>query len=777
MEHYRSKHRATAISSADTHCIFLDVRAYQCWCYECDDMICPPLFIELEPETVTKATQAREGDAQTASSVATATSSGRRRTAGSRASSTFILPPGAVGLYNLGNSCYMNAAIQCLLNCPSIMGFFLHCAPFIYRHGHHRIAESFQKLVESIFLPNTPVVSPSRLVREVKMINPMFHGYTQQDTMDFVRCVFERLHEELGYTTNVHAHVICKETSSTEKLEDSDGSNLNNGNSPRRRSSRLATKTETETAAAIPSRQGGSLLSLKAKEIPRHRSLVSDTFGGILRSEIHCQECNCISVKDDPFYDVSIQICATPDGPKPPSKSSLAYIGNFFNTLGESIGLNGKPVKLETCLSAFCAPETLEGKDRYRCERCSRLVRSKKSLKFKELPQVLVLQMKRFRHESYFSSKIGTHVIFPTDCLDLTPYLHDAASESTRQETRYYLTGLISHRGTFGGGHYVAYCRHSTTGQWLELDDSIVSLVNEEDVAKVQAYILFYSLVDWNARKEREEWAPTIRDDPLVVEGEEAKEKEKEEKEKDKKESEFSTETKPNNLRTSPRLERRKRASQQPSPGVYVSKQWLNRWATMAHPGPIDNGELLCSHGALAPEKTVDPRDLVQFVPQSTYDFLVLRHGECSGREPAREHTPCRQCIEEERAIDERRKREERDIQALDTSTIKAGELWYLISADWLVAWGQFKTGTGPPPGPIGNDRLMVDETNPRPNLIRGTHYRGINRRVWEYFVRAYGGGPTIVRKTINIYAAAPDLGSNEAGATSEDLYVDVVGH
>lgn len=729
-------------------------------------MICPPLFVELEPESVANATQSRDGDAQTVSSVATAASSGRRRTAASRASSTFTLPPGAVGLYNLGNSCYMNAAIQCLLNCPSIMGFFLHCASFIYRHGHHRIAESFQKLVESIFLPNTPVVSPSRLVREVKMINPMFHGYTQQDTMDFVRCIFERLHEELGYTTNVHAHVIRKDISSEKSVEDADGPTPNNnGSSPRRRSSRLATKMETETTTtttAIAARQEDNPISLKTKEIPRHRSLISDTFGGILRSEIHCQECNCISVKDDPFYDVSIQICATSEGSKPPNKSSLAYIGNFFNTLGETIGLNGKPVKLETCLSAFCAPETLEGKDRYRCERCNRLVRSKKSLKFKELPQVLVLQMKRFRHESYFSSKIGTHVIFPTDSLDLTPYLHDAASESTRQETRYYLTGLISHRGTFGGGHYVAYCRHSTTGQWLEFDDSIVSTVSEEDVAKVQAYVLFYSLVDWNARKEREEWAPTIRDDPPPVEREEP---------------EPSTETPSNGLRTSPRLERRKRASQQLRPGVYVSKQWLNRWATMAHPGPIDNGELLCTHGALAPEKTVDPCDLVQFVPQATYDFLVLRHGECSGREPAREPTPCHQCIEEERALDERRKREERDIQALDTSTIKAGEFWYLISADWLVAWGQFKMGTGPPPGPISNDRLMVDETNPRPNLIRGTHYRGINRRVWEYFVRAYGGGPIIIRKTINIYAAAPDLGSNETGTTSEDLYVDVVGH
>jgi ubiquitin carboxyl-terminal hydrolase 20/33 len=397
----------------------------------------------------------------------------------------------------------------------------------------------------------------------------------------------------------------------------------------------------------------------------------------------------------------------------------------LFSSLGESMGLNGKPVRLETCLAAFCAPETLEGKDRYKCERCNQLVDSRKTLKFKELPQVLCLQLKRFRHESYFSSKIGTHVFFPIDNMDMSTYLHSAASDETKRETRYYLSSVISHRGTFSGGHYIAYCRNLVTGQWLEFDDSIVTVVSEEEVSKVQAYALFYSLVDWNARSEREEWIATINEaDPKGTEG------------------------------------------------VYVSREWYNRWLTMADPGPLDNGELVCSHGSLFCEKLVNPSDLVQFIPTSVYSALASRHGEISNMPPLKDPSNCQQCIDEEDALNARRKREEKDIQALDTSKIELGEFWYLISSEWLVSWGQFKSGTGAPPGPISNDHLMRDN-EPRLNLLRGAHYRGVNRNVWQYFYRIYGGGPMLVRKSINIYG--PSLEDQQVDSTDE-MYVDVVG-
>ena len=38
---------------------------------------------------------------------------------------------GESGLVNLGNSCYMNAAVQCLLHCPSLAQYFLKVSPLV----------------------------------------------------------------------------------------------------------------------------------------------------------------------------------------------------------------------------------------------------------------------------------------------------------------------------------------------------------------------------------------------------------------------------------------------------------------------------------------------------------------------------------------------------------------------------------------------------------------------------------------------------------------------
>ena len=40
---------------------------------------------------------------------------------------------GLVGLSNLGNTCYMNSAIQCLSNTPALTKFFLSCPDLVPR--------------------------------------------------------------------------------------------------------------------------------------------------------------------------------------------------------------------------------------------------------------------------------------------------------------------------------------------------------------------------------------------------------------------------------------------------------------------------------------------------------------------------------------------------------------------------------------------------------------------------------------------------------------------
>ncbi len=820
---------------AGGHNIAINVPGLHCWCYACDDLVVPPLF-----ERLARNFEAEGGSGSGASSGANGGASLQQPSKSSLANRAKMTrsavthpPPGVVGLYNLGNSCYMNAAIQAILAVPSIMGFFQSPAPAILatRRGNRRISEAMAKLVEAIHSAKMAVLSPTRLVREVKLVNPMFHGYTQQDTMDFVRCIFERVHDEL-------------------RTRMSPGSADGNLERPAAGGAVQRGEPDGVTKKATADRQEA------------FRSIISDTFGGVMRSEILCLTCKNISIKDEPFFDISVQLAGVPDvtalGGKPshhssgattslspteshsslassasgnvrgassgisdiametvtshsrPSSPSGAFGGlfnNIFSSIGESMGMNGKPVLLESCIASFCAPERLDGRDRYRCERCATLVPSQKTLRFKSLPQTLCIQIKRFKHESYFSSKLSTHVIAPLDederPLEMGPFMcehgngGEQAPPSAGQGTQYAIAAIIGHRGTFGGGHYVAYCKHPALGCWLEFDDATISIVPEGDVAKVQAYVLFYRLLSATPEEASLQThavelvsrglartSVTPPDDSMMndASSEAAEGDGGEGREDDAKEE----------------------------PLIYISREWINRLCTLTWPGPLDNGEFMCAHGGLQPDKAVEPLALLHGVSSQTYDELVGMYGVVSDAPPLVETRACAICLEEERILDERRAREEQQVQALDTSTIKGDEVWFLISSEWLISWGQFKNGLAGPPGPISNEILLAplrgaspasaDSTDeptmpdvagdgdqrPRSNLSRGTHYRGINSRVWKYFLAAYGGGPPIIRKSINIYgppsvdpeessgSSSPPLPSPPGGG--DDVFVDVVG-
>lgn len=134
---------------------------------------------------------------------------------------------------------------------------------------------------------------------------------------------------------------------------------------------------------------------------------------------------------------------------------------------------------------------------------------------------------------------------------------------------------------------------------------------------------------------------------------------------------------------------------------------------------------------------------------------------------------PCSQCLENRNLLDVRRKKEADDLMALDSASIPAGQHWYLISQPWLSRWLRFKSNaTDDLPGPIENRVLFEDDacTQPNQGLQRGAHYRGVNRDVWRYLHAVYGGGPAVVRTTINLYSAPVMLPEDSPGNSDVDI-------
>ncbi|XP_055791666.1 ubiquitin carboxyl-terminal hydrolase 20-like isoform X3 [Salvelinus fontinalis] len=109
-----------------------------------------------------------------------------------------LKPRGLTGMKNIGNSCYMNAALQALSNCPPLTQFFLDCSGLVRTDKKPALCKSYQKLISELWHKKRPsYVVPTSLSQGIRLVNPMFRGYAQQDTQEFLRCLMDQLHEEL----------------------------------------------------------------------------------------------------------------------------------------------------------------------------------------------------------------------------------------------------------------------------------------------------------------------------------------------------------------------------------------------------------------------------------------------------------------------------------------------------------------------------------------------------------------------------------------------------
>ncbi|KAG5457911.1 MAG: hypothetical protein BJ554DRAFT_1968 [Olpidium bornovanus] len=432
---------------------------------------------------------------------------------------------------------------------------------------------------------------------------------------------------------------------------------------------------------------------------PTPQSIISDIFEGVLESRDY--------VKEERFYDLSIQIDkrhrlagAEIVAKEKPAGFLGAWTGHIGNLANSSAAFGLRDISADALLVLFTnsaggrsGTQSPSAPLQLNCARSASLPSVRSSA------QTLMIHLKRFRYDSYFSSKITTHVQFPTKDLDMRPFVKTVAGEAGPEITKYDLYALIHHRGGLGGGHYVAYALSPVNNTWYEYDDSYVTAKDEAEVSRLEAYVLFYRRRMPAAREqERQEVLADIErahvrlscgvavPNPVVAGATEFDDPQ------DAADGDGHTSPK-----TRPDL-------------VWISRLWFNRGLHMADPGPISNYDFTMSFAAI---RSSDSRDVL--------------------------------ALAEERELRARRKREEQDILAVDSSSLADGHCWFLISADWLKTWHAFKAG-GSDPGRIRNSHFLHADGSPRKRMRKGLDYRGVNQLVWEYFHGIYGGGPACVR-------------------------------
>ncbi|RWW27969.1 hypothetical protein GW17_00007567 [Ensete ventricosum] len=189
-----------------------------------------------------------------------------------------------------------------------------------------------------------------------------------------------------------------------------------------------------DTMQSVCLKEAGAKPDVLAEET----TLIQQTFGGYLQSNIRCYRCKSNSKRCERMMDLTVEI-------------------------------HGDIATLDEALSCFTSPEILDGKNKYECDRCKSREQARKRLSILEAPNVLTIVLKRFQSGKF--GKLNKAVRFP-EHLDLARYMSgDDASPM------YQLYAVIVHKDVMNAsfsGHYVCYVK-DTQGKWYKIDDSKVS--------------------------------------------------------------------------------------------------------------------------------------------------------------------------------------------------------------------------------------------------------------------------------------------------------------
>ncbi|KAJ2598765.1 ubiquitin-specific protease doa4 [Coemansia sp. RSA 1721] len=362
---------------------------------------------------------------------------------------------GATGLKNFGNTCFMNCVIQCLIGTGPFCRYFLQgnwkkdLVRDSKKKSYSEVAVEFARLVDNMWRGQYGSLSPIGFRSAVGNCSAQFKGNDQEDAQEFASFLLDALHESLN---RVH---------------------------PRPPPDRDLTPEEEYQFEQLPDFQQANIQW--ERYIRRNWSIMTSIFQGQIQSRLTCLSCNSTSTTYYTFTELSVPIPSA--GSKPAGATAL---------LRKSTARNGAatPVSIYQCLNAFAETETLDGENKWNCPRCRTKRKATKRLLVSRLPMVLVVHLKRFSTIGHFREKLETNVVFPTQQLQMDPYvINDVRSQSP---TRYNLYAVANHYGSLSAGHYTASVFNGLRGQWNYFDDTRVSPIAEDKVATPAAYLLFF---------------------------------------------------------------------------------------------------------------------------------------------------------------------------------------------------------------------------------------------------------------------------------------------
>lgn len=227
------------------------------------------------------------------------------------------------GLPNLGNTCYMNSALQCINSCDEFLCFFdeflLNSLTEEAHASHHpqagRKTAAWKVVAEWIrlmlALQNGECASALRLKNALGEVSAIYRGYEEQDSHEFINYLMDTIHEETKCRVGADGQCLNGPCPNGEQCIDRNGwervpfpveviGEQHREIVVERRREGRSSGPEDSLHQHIKSSWRSFLL--------KNNSVVAHYFYGMIATTLCCSVCGHTRHKSDPFLSLSLPI-------------------------------------------------------------------------------------------------------------------------------------------------------------------------------------------------------------------------------------------------------------------------------------------------------------------------------------------------------------------------------------------------------------------------------------------------------------------------------------
>jgi hypothetical protein len=382
-----------------------------------------------------------------------------------QAAAAMIVPeyPAPSGLANVGNTCYANAALQCLLNTaltdvliePKTCDIFRRYAsnPNILSRGSGSVDES----------DDDETVIRARHIRREERRKQRDDKSRMQETCTWLTNQLTSITQD--YTQKGFSQAESSASSffpflpipSVPEVKVIDPGSITR--QPHLLSSTLRPYQQEDAHEFLRALLSTLMMNGLNKQL-------SSLFDGLLESAVTFQGCQHTSLTRDRYMDLSLDI-------------SHDYIKTLPDALEE-----------------FTKTEMLDCDNKVLCEKCQEKQQVSKGLRLATAPSILVCHLKRFAVDRFGRPRrLHKHVRIPLR-LEIGDYM---SKVNKATPPPYELVGVLVHQGrSCNSGHYLSYVKSGE--DWFKANDSVVTKVDVSVVLKQQAYIVVYEVAGMRAK-------------------------------------------------------------------------------------------------------------------------------------------------------------------------------------------------------------------------------------------------------------------------------------